>query len=342
MEQMLRFLILDDEASVRSMVAAVIEKAFPVCEITEVTDEETLDCLLQKCSLDCVITDYHSGWIDGLTVLRKIKTACPDLPVIMFTGSGSEELLIEAMHAGLDDYVLKSPPPHRRLVPAVRRALERAREMRQRKQAESEVIKASSRERRRIGQDLHDGLGQLLFGISLMVEDLENAISKKMPEDLPAVGRIRRQIGAALDHAHKLVEGLCPVNLKNGGIVAALKDLTEHVCTLNHVSCRFQCNTNLSISNTTAATHLYRIAQEAAANAVKHAHSSNVLIALDRDEDSLVLTVEDDGTGMETTDNGKGCLGLAIMQYRAGAISAELEIRPRHGGGTAVTCRLPI
>ena len=337
-----RFVILDDEESVRRMMASILKQAFPGCTITEITDEQALDTLIEQEQFDCAITDYHSGWIDGLTVLRKIKTACPDCPVIMFTGSGSEELLIEAMHAGLDDYVLKSPPQDRRLVPAVQRALDRARETRQRKQAESEVIKTSARERQRIGQDLHDSLGQLLFGISLMAEDLENTIKQKIPEDLPAAGRLRRQIEAALGHAHQLVEGLCPVKLENGGLAAALRELAEHVCSLNHVSCRFQGPDGLTFNDTAAATHLYRIAQEAAANAVKHAHSKNILIKLGCDDGTLSLSIEDDGTGMKTLDNGNECLGLAIMRYRAKAIGASLNISPRPAGGTTVTCRLPM
>lgn len=139
MNHTLRFIILDSEASIRCMVASLLDKAFSACEITEVTDKQTLDYLIQECHFDCAIIDYHSGWIDGLTVLRKIKSIHPDLPVIMLTGSDSEELLIKAMHVGLDDYVLKSPPHDKRLVPAVQRALERTRKKRQRKQIEAEV-----------------------------------------------------------------------------------------------------------------------------------------------------------------------------------------------------------
>ncbi len=130
MASALRVLLVDDNADDRALVRHGLGREFPGLETHEVIDAASLDAALEEGGFDLVVTDYHLGWGDGLDVIRAVKARRPDCPVVMFTGTGSEEVAVEAMRAGLDDYVLKSPKDSGRLPAAVRAALERAHERR--------------------------------------------------------------------------------------------------------------------------------------------------------------------------------------------------------------------
>ena len=142
-----RFMIIDDEPSIRTMVTQLLKTKFPSCEVRAAMDDQTFNRFLNESCFDCVITDYQSGWSDGLTILRAVKKHYPDCPVIMFTGSGSEEVVLEAMQAGLDDYVLKSPPHDKRLTSAVHLALERFQEIKRREKAEKALAESEKKYR---------------------------------------------------------------------------------------------------------------------------------------------------------------------------------------------------
>src|SRR6266542_27112 len=122
----LQFLLVDDNPEDRTLSIRELRRIFPELRITEITEAKQFASALDSEHCALVITDYQLRWTDGLTVLRAIKTRWPGCPVIMFTGTGSEEVAVEAMKAGLDDYVLKSTKHYRRLAGAVGKALERA------------------------------------------------------------------------------------------------------------------------------------------------------------------------------------------------------------------------
>jgi PAS domain S-box-containing protein len=126
MDDFLRVLLIDDNPHDRALVERELRREFPDLEKEHVIDAEGLGRALEAGGFDLVVTDYQLRWTDGLTVLRTVKSRWPDCPVIMFTGTGSEEVAVEAMKAGLDDYVLKSPKHLVRLSAAVRSVLERA------------------------------------------------------------------------------------------------------------------------------------------------------------------------------------------------------------------------
>ena len=126
-----RFLIIDDDPAIRTLVAAFLEVEFPGCTVRPVADEATFHRHLADGGFDLVVTDYLFGWADGLEVLAAVKQRYPLCPVVMFTGSGSEEVAVKAMKAGLDDYVLKHPKHQERLPVAVRSALDRAKARRE-------------------------------------------------------------------------------------------------------------------------------------------------------------------------------------------------------------------
>jgi len=213
------------------------------------------------------------------------------------------------------------------------------RDITERKQLEREIIEISNREQQRIGQDLHDGLCQELAGIELMCQVLKQKLAAKSKAESKQVGEIAQHIREATSHTRKLARGLSPVELETNGFMSALHELVAHVQKLFHVECRFECTVPVLIQDNVAATHLYRVVQEAINNAVKHGKAKRILISLKPAGDRIALTVTDDGIGFSNETKTGGGMGLHIMKYRAGVVDAALEVRSSvDGAGTTVVC----
>lgn len=213
------------------------------------------------------------------------------------------------------------------------------RDITERKRLEREIIEISSREQQRIGQDLHDGLGQELTGIELMCRALEQNLAASSKAAARQVGEIGQHIRDAIFHTRKLARGLSPVEFEANGLMSALRELVDHVQKLFRIECRLDCPEPVLIRNNIYATHLYRIVQEAVNNAVKHGRAKHILISLKPAGDRFVLAVADDGLGFSEKTKRSGGMGLNIMKYRAGIVDAALEVRSGAGGaGTTVIC----
>jgi len=211
------------------------------------------------------------------------------------------------------------------------------RDITERKRLETEIAEVSNREQQRIGQDLHDGLCQELAGIELMCQVLEQKLGAKSKAEAKQVANIGEHIRLAIGHTRKLARGLSPVELETNGFTSALHELADTAQKLFHIECRFDCPKAVTIRDNVAATHLYRIAQEAINNAVKHGKAKHITISLKPVGDKIVLTVTDNGLGFsEEARKGSG-MGLYTMKYRAGVIGGILDVRSDDGGAT-VTC----
>jgi PAS domain S-box-containing protein len=214
-----------------------------------------------------------------------------------------------------------------------------ARDITGRKQLEREIVEISNREQQRIGQDLHDGLCQELAGIQLMCEVLEQKLAVKSKAESKQAGQIAGHIREAISHTRKLARGLSPVEFEANGLMSALHELSAHVEKIFRIECRFECPGPVSIQNNVFATHLYRIAQEAINNAIKHGKAKRILISLKPAGDRIALTVTDNGLGFSNETKKTGGMGLHIMKYRAGVVDAALEVRSGGDGkGTTVAC----
>lgn len=209
----------------------------------------------------------------------------------------------------------------------------------ERRKMEEELLEISGREQRRIGQDLHDGVCQYLVGIefqtSVLVRDL--AENRAAAEHVAHLGQLLRE---TTRQARMLARGLCPVELESNGLMSALAELTSNSTKLFGISCRFECPDSVLITDIARATHLYRIAQEAISNAVKHGHAKLITVELLHSQDNVILKITDDGVGFIASSSiEQGCgMGLRILQYRAEMIEARLEVLPIPGTGTVVTC----
>lgn len=209
-----------------------------------------------------------------------------------------------------------------------------------RKDLEAEVLKIAGREQQQIGQELHDGVGQELTGLGLMVQSLSQNLSNASTEK-----RIATRLIAGLDQVHQkvreLARGLIYVQVEARGLAAALDDLAGRMAGQSGISISFECPDWVELPDHATATQVFRIAQEALANALRHGRPQLIRMTLLSEPDGLRLRIKDDGIGILGRPNVSDGLGLRIMQYRAGLIGGVLQIGSSEGSGTIVTLVLP-
>jgi signal transduction histidine kinase len=211
----------------------------------------------------------------------------------------------------------------------------------ERKRLEKTILDISAREQRRIGQDLHDGLGQHLTGIAFMAKVQEQKLAeKKLPEAADAANVVRL-VNDAISRTRELAKGLAPVVFDSHGLMSALQLHAAEIEDMFGISCQFHCDPPVLITDGNVATHLYHIAQEAVTNAVRHGRARNILIRLSEVDGRGTLLVRDDGQGLVEPPSDYPGMGLKIMRYRADMICGTLEIRTVKAHGTSVTCKFP-
>src|SRR6202790_62352 len=212
----------------------------------------------------------------------------------------------------------------------------------QRKQLESEITEIANRERRRLGADLHDGLGQELTGISLMLRSLAKRAGLAAPDSAPELDEIITLVNHAIQSARKMGLGISPVTLERGGLLPALQTLIGW----SRVSYNIQVRSHLSIRSPlligeSAAAHLYLIVQEAINNAVKHGRARSITVNLRSNRALVSLSVTDDGVGItENPARGAG-MGLKLMEYRSAVIGGVMKIKRLPNGGTRIRSVCP-
>lgn len=211
-----------------------------------------------------------------------------------------------------------------------------------RRKLERQVLEISAREQMRIGQDLHDRLGQHLTGIGFKSQVLAEDLQAKQAPEAVTASVIVEMVSEAIHQTRGLARGLYPVHLEADGLMTALHELAAQTRSLFSIQCRFVCEEPILIYDVSVATHLYRIAQEALNNAVRHGKPRSIEIALQAEGESVELRIADDGVGIELDNNQKQGLGLNIMQYRARMIDGSLRIVRRQPQGTIVSCALTV
>ncbi len=216
------------------------------------------------------------------------------------------------------------------------------RDISERKRLEKIVLEISELEQRRIGQDLHDGLGQHLTGIAFLAKVQEQKLAEKQSPEAADAAKIVRLVNDAIRKTRELSRGLLPVVSEAHGLMSALRLYACEIEDLFGIACRFSCEETVLIHDAPMATHLYHIAQEAVNNAIKHGRAKNILVRLFSGERQGALIIRDDGVGIERPITPHAGVGLHIMNYRAGMISGSLEVRREQPRGTVVTCRFPL
>jgi signal transduction histidine kinase len=198
----------------------------------------------------------------------------------------------------------------------------------------------SDAEQQRIGADLHDGLGQQLTGLACMAAALRDRLRAKLPEEAAIPDLIARLANEATEQSRALARGLCPVQLEAHGLASALEDLAFQAQRLHNIECRFCLRGPSPEMDHLAAIHLYRIAQEAIHNAVRHGSALRVRVAVLSRPERHRLIVLDDGQGFDARPDRPLAAGrgLCLMRYRANMLGGSLSVRSRLGLGTRVIC----
>ncbi len=215
------------------------------------------------------------------------------------------------------------------------------RDVTRRVELEHEILVISDRERQRIGQDLHDDLCQQLTGIEFLARALERRLHAESQVEAAQAKEVCHLIRRAITHAHDLAHGMFPVELHAGGLAGAPRDLAQRTQSMFRLDCRFRGGSSALIPDPVTHIHLYRIAQEAVRNAVKHGKARQITIGLETAESRIVLSVRDNGVGLPLKRRETEGLGLRIMEHRAGVLGGSVRVESLPRGGTTVVCSIP-
>ena len=209
-------------------------------------------------------------------------------------------------------------------------------------QLEKEVLSVAGQERYKIGQYLHDDLGQHLVGIEAMCSLLLKRLKSQNNPEVKIAEEIHEYLKEAHEKARVTARDLCPVRLEENGLSFAITDLitkTEKIFGINCIFHNF--NMNVRIYNSQVAINIFYIVQEAVNNAVKHGKVKNIIVTYSSNEDNIYLSIEDDGVGFDVSQATSPGIGLGLMKYRARAIGGALEITSNPGTGTDVLIKFP-
>jgi signal transduction histidine kinase len=377
--QPLQVLVVEDSADDAALIEIELRRSgyAPVCQRVETA--AALQAALEGRDWDLVIADYRLPQFDGLAALALVKGKGLDLPFIIVSGYITEETAVTAMKAGAHDYVMKDRlarlgpaverelreagvrREHRRAEEALRRTYEElelrveqrtaelktanarlSSAMAERRRLEYELLEIAERERRRIGLDLHDDLGQQLSALALMTKGLELKLAKRRARETSDAARIHNLVQQAMTHARDLAHDLAAPDLKGDDLPTVLDGLARHATELFKISCRFDGKGATPALDSNVASQLYKIAQEAVTNAIKHAKAKRVGIHLSNGSGGMVLKVLNDGLPFPTLNKPSTGMGLRIMKYRADLIGASLEINGSSARGTEVICSVPL
>jgi two-component system CheB/CheR fusion protein len=220
------------------------------------------------------------------------------------------------------------------------RLLIAANDVTERDRLEKQILEISDQERERIGQDLHDGLCQLLSGIKFKTTLLEQKLQAKARGEALEARAIESLLNGAIEQARNIARGLHPVDLEARGLMSALEELSAAVAHLYGVHCVCDVRQPVLVHDHLVATHLYRIAQEAINNALRHGRATRITVRLSGRGNHLSLKIQDNGSGFPARPNRQPGMGLHLMNYRARAIGASIEIGPGPARGTIVACQL--
>jgi signal transduction histidine kinase len=214
------------------------------------------------------------------------------------------------------------------------------REMAERKRLEKEMLHMSEREQHQVGLDLHDGLCQHLTATALAGQVLVERLGAKSLGEAADANQIVGLVEEGITMARNLACGLYPVEMEADGLMSAFQELADNIAKGAKIQCVFECTAPVLITDDSVGTHLYRIAQEAVRNAIRHGEARHVAISLAEQDGMIRLTVEDDGVGMPAGPPAAKGLGLRIMAHRASLLGGTFTVEPALTGGTVVTCSL--
>ncbi len=206
---------------------------------------------------------------------------------------------------------------------------------------EREIVRVTAAEQQRIGQELHDGPGQELTGLSYLATNLHQKLRAQGIPAAEAAADLATGIPRVLGQLRPIVRGLVPLEIDAGDLQPAIRALLQITEDQSGIAWQFQADAGAVVANDEMAVQIYRIVQEAVVNVVKHSQASMLTVRMEVRDDSLQVAVADDGIGIPgDVKQAAGC-GLRVMAYRARAAGGRLDVQPRSGGGTVILCTFP-
>lgn len=375
----LRVLLVEDSQMDAELLARAVQRGGFEVTWARVDTGEDMERALQKQPWDLILCDHAMPRFNAPKALELLKEHKLDVPFIIVSGYIEEETAVAAMKAGAHDYIMKDRLA--RLVPAVERELRDAQVRRarakseqellrtheelelrverrtadlkaanqklenvieERKRLENELLEIAENERRRIGFDLHDDLGQKLTGMAMMMKGLERRLANEAHACVKDAGKIHSLMEEVIRHTHNLARQFSSLDVKGDDLATVLKGLAASVTKLFETDCGFTAKGAPAQLSQHTTIQLYKIAQEAVSNAVKHGKASHVAIGLANEGNQMVLTIKNNGIPFSVPEGKTTRMGLRIMHYRANTIGATLDIKAQGKNGTMVSCILPI
>ena len=340
-----RILVVDDDEGLLVLMAEAL-RAEGYTVAAAGSGAEMLQALAGS-RPDLLLLDLKLKDMEGYVLLQQLEKQGRRIPFVVVTGQGDEKVAVEMMRRGAIDYLRKDTGLLDLLPGVVRRALTTvAREQAlhqaeiERLRLEAEVLEISENEQRRIGQDLHDGLGQQLTAIELMCQAVVSDLEAGGSDLAPRAAQIGAYLRDAIAQTRMLAHSLAPYRLEITGLEVALKELAAQTAQAGKLTCRLVCPEAVELAGSEANLHLFRLAQEAVNNAVKHSGGDCIVVTLGREGGGVELSVADNGRGLPA--ERQGGIGLQVMRHRASAIGADLTVESETGRGTTIRCRLPL
>jgi signal transduction histidine kinase len=343
MSRSLHLLLVDDSEADRKLIGAMLRDVRSADEVTAVSSAAAArGVLLVHGGIDLVLLDLTLPDSQGIETVRQMIRVARDVPIIVLTATDDEEVGRACVAAGAQDYLPKSELRGHLLSRVIDYAVTRARDFAARRALEQEVLEISEHERQRIARDLHDDLGQQLAGIAIIARTLAAKVAARGLPEASDARELAGLVQGAIAQSIALARGLDPLTEFGAELPMALEALAHDGERRLQVRCAFGVLGDLPPVDANVAAQLFRIAQEAMTNAVKHGPAQLVQIDLRAAGGSLELTVTDDGAGEREPAQFRSGRGLRIMAYRARSIGASFAIeRNPHGPGTRVRCTLP-
>lgn len=285
--------------------------------------------------LDLVLPDS-----DGMDTLRQFLASDPLVPVIVLTGITDEDLAVEAVNAGAQDFLFKDHLDERILRRSIRYSIERHRLEQEQRQLSAQLLSAIGDEQQRIALELHDEVGQSLAGLNMMTQSLARKLRLAEHAEADRARLVSEGIQDVLDSFRRVLCGLSPVDIDDQGLAVALQRLCENVDAAG-VRCEFDGQPRLSVEDNAMAWQLYRIAQESLSNAMRHAKAQHLRVKLRRRDRWIALSIIDDGIGFDSDQEAYRGRGLRILRHRSELIGGSLSIHS-NASGTTVTCEVEV
>jgi len=354
-----RILLLEDVASDAEMVDIELKRAGIPFTMTRVEAREDFLKALEEFSPHVVLADYTLPQFSAMEALELLNERGSEIPFILVTGSQSEEVAVDCLKQGAEDYILKQSL--KRLPSALLRALEKQDAKHKREIAEqhlrtsNEELRALSahlqsvreEERGTIAREIHDELGQTLTALRLDLSWLQTKVSsmngKQNSDVQEQIREMSRLVDSTIQTVRKISTELRPRILDELGLLPALEWQTEEFQNRTGVRCTFSSNVKEITLDQHRSTAMFRIVQESLTNVTRHANATEVSVRLHVTGDRVTLSVEDNGKGIDTEQRiSLHSFGILGMKERAHLLGGHVDITSRHRGGTTVMAELPM